>query len=46
MPHTPGLLKPDWEVGMATKQSLHELKYQIIDILDELKRSGQLAAMF
>lgn len=46
VPQTPGLLKPNWEIGMATKQSLFELKYKVGDILADLKSSGQLAAVF
>jgi ABC-type amino acid transport substrate-binding protein len=46
VPLTPGLAKPSWELGMATKQSLHELKYKVGDILADLQRSGQLAAIF
>lgn len=46
LPQTPGLLKPGWEIGMATKQSLHDLKYKVGDILAELKSSGQLAELF
>lgn len=45
-PQTPGLAKPSWELGMATKQSLHELKYKVGDILADLQHNGQLAAIF
>ncbi|SCK05250.1 ABC transporter substrate-binding protein [Vogesella sp. LIG4] len=45
-PQLPGVIKPSWEIGMATKESLHDLAWAVGDALTELRSSGELAAIF
>ena len=43
---TPGLVKANWEIGMATKETLRDLGWAVTDALETIRQSGLLAKLF
>ncbi len=42
----PGLTKPGWELGLAVKDSNHQLAYAVEDVITALRGDGTVAAIF
>lgn len=42
----PGLIKSQWEIGMATKESLRDLAWAVTDVIEALRQSGELERIY
>jgi ABC-type amino acid transport substrate-binding protein len=43
---TPGLAKPGWDLGLAVKDTNHQLADALDDVVNAMRRDGTLAAIF